>query len=41
MFGASEELARTLMKERLQRNECKGDHRDWCRYEYRTVVRHG
>lgn len=41
MFGASEEFARILMKERLMRTECKGKQRDWCRNEYRTGPRYG
>ncbi len=41
MFGASEEFARMLMKERIMRTECKGEQRDWCRLEYRMGPRYG
>lgn len=41
MFGASEEFARTLMKERIMQTECKGEQREWCRNEYRAGPRNG
>ncbi len=41
MFGANEAMARVLMKERLAAADCKGEHREWCRNEYRVAVRHG
>jgi hypothetical protein len=41
MFGTTEEIARTLMKERMQAIECKGEYREWCINEYRRVNRCG
>ena len=41
MFGASEEIAKVLVKERLRAVDCKGEHREWCRNEYRMGIRHG
>lgn len=41
MLGANEEIARALMRERVRAADCKGERREWCRLEYRTVVRHG
>ncbi len=41
MFGVSEELARTLAKERSQAVTCKGEYREWCLTECCRGVRHG
>ena len=41
MFGANEEIARVLVKERLRAADCKGEYREWCRLEYRLGTRHG
>ena len=41
MFGAQEEIVRTLAKERIQGAGCERGLQDWCRFEFRTVRRHG
>ncbi len=41
MFGANEEMVKTLVKERMRAYECKGESREWCRTEYRRVNRSG
>ncbi len=41
MFATNEEMVKTLVKERMQAYECKGEAREWCRNEYRRVSRSG
>ncbi len=41
MFGANEDLARTLHGERMRAADCQGARREWCRLEYTKVKRHG
>ncbi len=41
MFVTSEEMVRTLVKERAAAVDCKGEYREWCRSEFRRVTRSG
>ncbi len=41
MFGAYEEMAKVLVKERTLAACCRSESREWCQLECRTGIRHG
>lgn len=41
MYGATEEIVRTMMKERSQATREGAEYRDWCRHECVGAARNG